>query len=135
MALEIDNIVIPDNYVLVFDELSKLDEEKHEKAFSIALHKFLNCIDVLMGKNTEIMIPGHFINHSNDNIWISIQSLISNLEYFSHSLYFADDFEFSTRLKCGGKQYKIYFCSDPVVFSLKVDKSKHIDLFSSKGTL
>jgi hypothetical protein len=125
MAMEIDNIIVSDNCIFVFDKASKLGGDEHEKAFGIALHKFLNCIEILTEKNAEFMIPAEFINKGKGDIWVNIQKLLANIEYFSHLLYFREDFELTAEMKCNNKSYKVLFCTDPIYFSFKeIDKHK-----------
>jgi hypothetical protein len=123
MAMEIDAIIVPDNCIFVFDELCKAKE--HDKGFYVALRKFLNCVEILTEKNAEIIIPAHFINKGEGDIWINIQELLENVESFSHSLYFLKDFEFTVEMKCSNKSYTMFFCSDPIYFNFKeIDKPK-----------
>jgi hypothetical protein len=119
MALEIDATVLPSNYILVFDEISRLGENDHKEAFCLAVRKFITCVESLTGGDAEIFIPGSFIRQSDGNVWVGISSLLLNVEYFSTSLYFREDFEFSTKFRYMGHPYRIYFNGDPVLFGLE----------------
>jgi hypothetical protein len=118
VALEINVTVVPSTYVLAFDDLSHLKEDEHRKAFSVAALNFMKSVKTLTDDRAEILIPAEFIGQQGGRVWVNILDIIENMAHFTDSLYFLEEFEFSTKLRLGGYLYEIKFASDPIVFYL-----------------
>ena len=109
----------PSNFTLDFCDLRRLSEKDHKEAFTNAVQKFVQAVEILTSGDAEIFIPQNIRLGLKENSWNKISTTSQNLNNFSNYLYELENYEFCTELRYLNEYYKILFCSDPVYFSLK----------------